>query len=90
MKQYRFPEAKWFEFGVNLGLLYPTLEAIDANHRGNTSRCLMECLSKWLSKADENVYPPTWQTLASALRKLEAKAVAENIEKTSKVNSNSI
>ncbi|XP_019856456.1 PREDICTED: uncharacterized protein LOC100638399 [Amphimedon queenslandica] len=82
LKQYRFPEAKWFEFGLNLGLLYPTLEAIDANHRGNTSHCLMECLSKWLNKADEKVYPPTWQTLASALRKLEAKAVAENIEKT--------
>uniref|UniRef100_A0A1X7THF3 Death domain-containing protein n=1 Tax=Amphimedon queenslandica TaxID=400682 RepID=A0A1X7THF3_AMPQE len=82
LKQYRFPEAKWFDFGLNLGLLYPTLEAIDANHRGNTSRCLIECLSKRLSKADENVYPPTWQTLASAFRKLEAKAVAENIEKT--------
>ncbi|XP_019856454.1 PREDICTED: uncharacterized protein LOC100638653 isoform X2 [Amphimedon queenslandica] len=76
LKQYRFPEAKWFEFGLNLGLLYPTLEAIDANHRGNTSRCLMECLSKWLSKA----HHPTWQTLANALRKLEAKAVAKNIE----------
>uniref|UniRef100_A0A1X7SPS2 Death domain-containing protein n=1 Tax=Amphimedon queenslandica TaxID=400682 RepID=A0A1X7SPS2_AMPQE len=82
LKQYNFSEAKWFEFGLKLGLLYPTLEAIDANHRGNTSRCLMECLSKWLSKADKNVYPPTWQTLASALRKLEAKVVAENIEKT--------
>ena len=80
LKQYRFPEAKWFEFGLNLGLLYPTLEAIDANHRGNTSRCLMECLSKWLSKA----HHPTWQTLASALKKLEAKAVAEKIEKISK------
>ncbi|XP_019861262.1 PREDICTED: uncharacterized protein LOC109589648, partial [Amphimedon queenslandica] len=82
LEQYNFPEAKWFKFGLKLGLLYPTLEAIDANHRGNTSRCLMECLSKWLSKADENVHPPTWKTLASALRKLEAKAVAENIEKT--------
>ncbi|XP_019859577.1 PREDICTED: uncharacterized protein LOC109587799, partial [Amphimedon queenslandica] len=79
LKQYRFPEAKWFEFGLNLGLLYDTLEAIDANHRGNASRCLMECLSKWLSKADENVYPPTWQTLASALRKIKENAVAEKI-----------
>ena len=59
-------------------------DCIEANHRGNTSRCLMECLSKWLSKADENVHPPTWQTLVNALRKLGAKAVAENIEKTSK------
>ena len=84
LKQYNFPEAKWFEFGLKLGLFYPTLEAIDANHRGNTSDCLMECLSKWLSTADKNVQPPTWQTLASALRKLEEKAVAENIEKISK------
>ena len=90
LEQYNFPEVKWFKFGLNLGLLYPTLEAIDANHRGNTSRCLMECLSKWLRKADKNLYPPTWQTLASALRKLDAHAVAENIEKISKVNSNSI
>ncbi|XP_019858668.1 PREDICTED: uncharacterized protein LOC100636127 [Amphimedon queenslandica] len=78
LKQYRFPEAKWFEFGVNLGLLYPELEAIDVNHRGNISRCLMECLSKWLSKA----HHPTWQTLASALKKIELKTVAEKIEKT--------
>ena len=84
LEQYNFPEAKWFEFGVKLGLLYPTLEAIEVNHRGNTSRCLMECLSKWLSKADESVHSPTWQTLADALRKLKAMAVAENIEKTSK------
>uniref|UniRef100_A0A1X7SN04 Death domain-containing protein n=1 Tax=Amphimedon queenslandica TaxID=400682 RepID=A0A1X7SN04_AMPQE len=77
LKQYNFSESKWFEFGLKLGLIHPTLEAIDANHRGNTSRCLMECLSKWLSKA----HHPTWQTLASALRKIEQKTVAENIEK---------
>uniref|UniRef100_A0A1X7TJR5 Tyrosine-protein kinase n=1 Tax=Amphimedon queenslandica TaxID=400682 RepID=A0A1X7TJR5_AMPQE len=78
LKLYRFPEAKWLEFGLNLGLPYPTLETIDANHRGNTSRCLMECLSKWLSKS----LHPTWQTLANALKKLEAEGVAEKIEKT--------
>ena len=80
LKQYNFPEAKWLEFGLKLGLIHPTLEAINANHRGNTLRCLMECLSKWLRKS----HYPTWQTLANALRKLEEKAVAENIEKTSK------
>uniref|UniRef100_A0A1X7TK33 non-specific protein-tyrosine kinase n=1 Tax=Amphimedon queenslandica TaxID=400682 RepID=A0A1X7TK33_AMPQE len=46
LKQYRFPEAKWLDFGLKLGLLHPMLEAIEVNHRGDTSRCLMECLSK--------------------------------------------
>uniref|UniRef100_A0A1X7SW05 Death domain-containing protein n=1 Tax=Amphimedon queenslandica TaxID=400682 RepID=A0A1X7SW05_AMPQE len=78
LKQYNFPEAKWLEFGLKLGLVYPTLEAIDANYKGNTSRCLMECLFKWLSKA----HHPTWQTLANALKKIELKTVAEKIEKT--------
>ena len=84
LKCYNFPEAKWFEFGLKLGLLHPTLEAIEATHRGNTSRCLMECLTKWLSRADKNVRPLSWQSLAIAIRKLDERTVAENIEKTSK------
>ena len=84
LKQYKFPEAKWFEFGLNLGLLYPTLEAIEATHRGNTSRCLMECLTKWLSKANKNVRPLTWQSLAIAIRRSNETRISENVERTSK------
>ena len=86
LRFYKFPEAKWFDLGLNLGLLHPTLEAIEATHRGYPSRCLMECLTKWLTKADDNVTtvgPITWQTLANAIEELSATTIAESIQKTS-------
>ena len=86
LRHYKFPEARWFEFGLNLGLLHPTLEAIELAHRGNPSRCLMECLTKWLTKADDNVTtvgPIIWKTLANALREMDVKSIAINIRKTS-------
>ena len=86
LKFYNFPEAKWFDFGLNLGLLHPTLEAIESDHKGNSSRCLMECLTKWLSKVDKTVHSFMWQTLANAARGMNAIAVADNIQKTSKIS----
>ena len=85
MKFYNFPEARWFDFGLNLGLLHPTLEAIEYVHKGDPSRFLMECLTKWLNKVDKTVHSLTWQTLANAARGMNAIAVADNIQKTSKV-----
>ena len=85
MKFYNFPEARWFDFGLNLGLLHPTLEAIESVYGTRPSRCLMECLTKWLSKVDKTVRPLTWQTLANAARGMKAIAIAENIQKTSKI-----
>ena len=86
LRHYKFPEARWFEFGLNLGLLHPTLEAIESAQRGNPSRCLMECLTKWLTKADDNITtvgPIIWKTLANALREMDVKSIAINIHKTS-------
>ncbi|XP_019855073.1 PREDICTED: uncharacterized protein LOC109583970 [Amphimedon queenslandica] len=85
LKHYKFPDARWFEFGLNLGLLHPTLEAIESAHRGNPSRCLMECLTKWLTKADDNVTtvgPIIWKTLANALREMDVKSIGIDICKT--------
>ncbi|XP_019857076.1 PREDICTED: uncharacterized protein LOC105314204 [Amphimedon queenslandica] len=85
LRHYKFPEARWFEFGLNLGLLHPTLEAIESAHRGNPSRCLMECLTKWLTKADDNIItvgPIIWKTLANALRGMNAASVSTDIRKT--------
>ena len=87
LRFHNFPEAKWFKFGLHLGLLYHTLEAIESAYKGDHSRCLMECLAKWLTKADDNVNtvgPITWRTLANALREMELESIANNIYKTSK------
>ena len=86
MRHYKFPEARWFEFGLNLGLLHPTLEAIESAHKSNPSRCLMECLTKWLTKADDNVTtvgPIIWQTLAIALNEMNVISISTDIRKTS-------
>ncbi|XP_019857347.1 PREDICTED: uncharacterized protein LOC109585652 [Amphimedon queenslandica] len=85
LRHYKFSEARWFEFGLNLGLLHPTLEAIESAHRGNPSRCLMECLTKWLTKADDNVTtvgPIIWKTLANALHGMNATSISTDIRKT--------
>ena len=84
LRFHKFPEARWFEFGLNLGLLHPTLEAIESAHRGNPSRCLMDCLAKWLNKADVTTGHVTWQALANAIRGLDIKSIANDIHKTSK------
>ena len=89
LRHYKFPEARWFEFGLNLGLLHPTLEAIESAHRGNPSRCLMECLTKWLTKADDNVTtvgPIIWKTLANALNEMNLISISTDVRKTSNNN----
>ena len=68
----------WIDLGLHLGLLITTLEAIEAKHKDDMYRCLLECLTKWLQKAD-NVRVPTWATLASALRQINQKAAADMI-----------
>ncbi|XP_019860630.1 PREDICTED: uncharacterized protein LOC109588967, partial [Amphimedon queenslandica] len=47
-----FPQTRWHELGLTLGLHKDLLDAIEKNHPGDISRCLLECLSKWLRRAD--------------------------------------
>ncbi|XP_019858737.1 PREDICTED: uncharacterized protein LOC100639420 [Amphimedon queenslandica] len=41
-----FPETKWYNFGLRLGLRKNTLDIIEAQHRGDVPRCMTECLSQ--------------------------------------------
>lgn len=80
LRHYNFPEARWFDLGLQLGLLFPKLTAIETAHRIDAARCLMECLTKWLSNGDA-----TWQGLVSALKGMGENAIAENTHKTSEL-----
>uniref|UniRef100_A0A1X7TIA6 Death domain-containing protein n=1 Tax=Amphimedon queenslandica TaxID=400682 RepID=A0A1X7TIA6_AMPQE len=42
LKRYGFPETRWHEFGLTLGLHKNTLDALEMIFRGDLSRCLME------------------------------------------------
>ena len=78
-----FSKKKWHELGLRLGLLKGTLDEIEANHPKDASRCLTECLDKWLRRAD-NVNSrggATWDSLSDALKSINEVAVANKLRK---------
>ena len=83
LKKCRFPDTKWFDLGLRLGLLKTTLDAIKQENIFLMSDRLRECLSKWLSKADNVITmsgPPSFDSLSDALRAINEISVSENSE----------
>uniref|UniRef100_A0A1X7T992 Death domain-containing protein n=1 Tax=Amphimedon queenslandica TaxID=400682 RepID=A0A1X7T992_AMPQE len=82
LKRSGYPETRWQDLGLRLGLHKNTLDAIEKNHPGDVSRCLTECLSKWLRKAD-NVNSKggaTFDSLSEALKSMDETAVADKLD----------
>ena len=78
-----FLDSKWIYLGDALGLSNRTLSSIETDHPKDTSRCLRECIVKWLDgadKVDENG-GARWSTLIKALEKCHQKQPAELISK---------
>lgn len=74
-----FRNDRWEEFGLEAGLYKPTLDNIDKSSGVKT--CFRECLSAWLTVAD-NVKEkgvPTWLRLADIVEELGDGATADNI-----------
>ena len=88
LKEYGFPTKNWLELGLRLGLKKNTLDEIEANHFGSVSRCLMECLSKWLRRADnvDRRGGATWDSLSCALKCIDEIAVADKLNKKGKLS----
>ena len=62
----------WKELGLQLGLLYSTLNKIETYRRGNPSECRIDMLSAWLQQQD-NVSQkgvPSWSVLRAALKRM--------------------
>ena len=81
-----FSSPQWVYLGLELGLDKTTLDEIENNHKGDSSRCLLECLDKWLHKCDKvEIYGgPTWVALIVALESINQKSAARKIEEQSK------
>ena len=81
-----FPETRWADLGLRLGLLKHTLEAIK-NEKYTTSDCLTECLSYWLRRADEVDVNggATLESLSCALESMDEIAVAEKLTEKSEL-----
>ena len=54
-------------------------------NRGDVSKCLKECLSQWLRRADnvDSRGGATWDSLSTALRSMNEVAVADKLDKES-------
>ena len=74
---------EWKRLGLQLGLLYPTLEKIDREQHGRIDDCIMEMLSAWLQRKDnvslEGI--PSWSMLKDALNEIGEKELADKINK---------
>ena len=86
LKTSHFLETKWLSLGLQLGLLINTLKTIEEQYGKDVNRCLLECLTLWLQRVDkvDEKGGPTWDTLATALGKIEENVCANNARQKSK------
>ena len=83
LKKFGFSETRWFKLGLALGLSKTTLDTIKADHPQDTHQCVIECLSKWLKRADgvDSKGGATWDSLSTGLRSINENAVADMLDK---------
>ena len=72
---------RWMDLGVELGLSYFTLKAIQVEQREKVRDCLREMLVAWLQKSDKvsTVGEPSWSVLQTALRSIGEEDIADKI-----------
>uniref|UniRef100_A0A1X7SJF0 Death domain-containing protein n=1 Tax=Amphimedon queenslandica TaxID=400682 RepID=A0A1X7SJF0_AMPQE len=82
LEKQNFEVARWRDLCLVLGIYIPTLNGIEAtNQHHGVDRCLQECLSSWLSKADKVKQKggPTWHSLIVGLKRIDQIATADKI-----------
>lgn len=85
LKRCDFSDKDWFRLGLSLGLAKGTLDSIEVNHKNDVHRCLIQCLSEWLKRADnvDKKGGATYDSLSKALKSLDFVAVADKLDQES-------
>ena len=73
--------ARWYEFGLLLGVGFNELEVWEAQHRGDANKCWNKVINDWLTRGGSRDYPSIWEGLYSLLNDLELGSVAMKLEK---------
>ena len=75
----------WKSLGLQLGLLYPTLEKIENDNRGQVESCMREMIAAWLKQQDDvpKKGTPSPSVLKAALRKIGENQIADQLSLTS-------
>uniref|UniRef100_A0A1X7SW46 Death domain-containing protein n=1 Tax=Amphimedon queenslandica TaxID=400682 RepID=A0A1X7SW46_AMPQE len=81
LKRCSFPERRWKELGLRLGLHKNTLDAITQNH-SNVKDCFIECIARWLSRADnvDSKGGATFDSLSDALKSMNENVAADKLD----------
>ena len=71
----------WQSLGLQLGLLYPTLEKIERDNNREVEQCKTKMIAAWLKQQDNvtRFGAPSWLVLQTALRKIGEIDVASQI-----------
>ncbi|XP_019859741.1 PREDICTED: GRIP and coiled-coil domain-containing protein 2-like [Amphimedon queenslandica] len=81
LKRCGFPQRRWKELGLTLGLLMDSLDAIAENYSKVEDR-FIECIARWLRRADnvDSKGGATFDSLSDALKSMNENAAAENLD----------
>ena len=81
VKKFLKSVVAWKKLGLELGLLYPTLQKVEREQHEKVDDCLMEMLAAWLQQQD-NVCKngvPSWSVLRTALVEIGERQLASTI-----------
>ena len=86
LSNHGFSAPHYYKLGLNLGLSANTLDIIEADYKGDSTRCLLECLKAWLRQTDQvkERGGPSHYALIKALRMSEEITVADGIDREGK------
>ena len=74
LKKGGFTTTNWHELGLQLSISHDDLKTIESDYHNKATRCLEECLVKWLKKGKA-----TYTGLAEALENMGEGAAADHI-----------
>ena len=81
-----FPQTRWKELGLTLGLFIDSLGAIAENYSKLEDR-FIECIARWLRRADsvDSRGGATFDSLSDALKSMNENAAADKLDQESKL-----
>uniref|UniRef100_A0A1X7TN73 Death domain-containing protein n=1 Tax=Amphimedon queenslandica TaxID=400682 RepID=A0A1X7TN73_AMPQE len=81
LKRCGFPQRRWKELGLTLGLLMDSLDAISENCSKVEDR-FIECIARWLRRADnvDSKGGATFDSLSDALKSMNENAAADKLD----------
>uniref|UniRef100_A0A1X7SQ62 Death domain-containing protein n=1 Tax=Amphimedon queenslandica TaxID=400682 RepID=A0A1X7SQ62_AMPQE len=86
LKRCGFPQSRWKELGLTLGLLMNSLDAIAENY-SKVEGCFIECIARWLRRADnvDSKGGATFDSLSDALKSMNENASGDKLDQESKL-----